>query len=297
MPLTTAGSLEVAPARPFAGVAAWYRARPWLPIALVLCAWAVMPGIRRLFDWRMGGFASVSLLSIVPLIALLPAAFALTYRAKLRFVDRRLAFCAWLWTGGFGFAFAVALANGGSPFAATYALAQFMLPMAFGLWVATLELPPEVLYERTADVLLWLATLLSLYAVLQFVSPPPWDVSWMLQAHIGSIGQPYPYQLRAFSTLNSPGVFTDFLDVALAVNFPRLMTARSPLRIAQFVVCIAALALTMVRTGWLGFAVAFITYIALTPHRARNLAVLGGVAVLGAVIMFNASTLLGNPTW
>jgi hypothetical protein len=292
--LTNASPLALAPERPFAGVVAWCRARPWLAISLVLGAWALMPGVRRLLDWRAGGFASVSVLSIVPLIALIPAVLALTYGGKLRYVDRRLALCAWLWTGGFGFAFVVALANGGSPFAASYALAQFMLPMAFGLWVATLDLPVDVLYERIANVLLWLSTPLCLYAALQFVAPPPWDVSWMLHANIASIGQPYPYQLRPFSTLNGPGVFADFLDITMAINLPRLITARSPLRIAQFALCFAALALTMVRTGWLGFAVAVVTYIALTPHRARNLAVFGGVAVVGAVIIVNASVLLGS---
>ena len=256
-----------------------------------------MPGVRRLFDWRSGGFASVSVLSIVPLIALIPAVLALTYGGKLRYVDRRLALCAWLWTGGFGFAFVVAVATGGSPFAASYTLAQFMLPMAFGLWVATLDVPVEVLYERVANILLWLSTPLCLYAVLQFVVPPPWDVSWMRHANIASIGEPYPYQLRPFSTLNGPGVFADFLDITIAINLARLITSRSaPADRQQFVsFCIVALALTMVRTGWLGFAVAVVTYILLTPHRARNLAVFGGVAAVAAVIIVNASVLLGSP--
>ena len=292
--MTSASPLALAPDRPFAGIIAWCRARPWLAIALVLGAWALMPGVRRLFDWRAGGFASVSVLSIVPLVALVPAALALTYGGRLRYVDRRLALCAWLWTGGFGFAFVVALANGGSPFAATYALGQFMLPMAFGLWVATLDVPAGVLYERIANVLLWLSTPLCLYAALQFAAPPPWDVSWMRHANIVSIGPPLPYQLRPFSTLNGPGVFADFLDITLAINLPRLIASRSPLRIAQFSLCLAALALTMVRTGWLGFAVAIVAYLALTPHRTRNLAVFGGVAVVVAVVILNASLLLGG---
>ncbi len=294
MGLTHAAPLALAPDRPFAGIVAWYRARSWLPIALVLGAWALMPGVRRLFDWRAGGFASVSLLSIVPLIALVPAVVALTYGGKLRYVDRRLVLCAWLWTGGFGFAFVIALANGGSPLAASYELAQFMLPMAFGLWVASLDVPSDVLYERIANILLWLSTPLCLYAALQFAAPPPWDVSWMRHANIVSIGPPYPYQLRPFSTLNGPGVFADFLDITMAINLPRLVRSRSPLLIAQFSLCIASLALTMVRTGWLGFAVAIITYIVLTPHRARNLAVFGGMAVIVAVLIANASVLLGS---
>ena len=292
--MTNASLLALAPERPFAGVVAWCRARPNLAVTIVLGTWALMPEVRRLVEWRAGGFASVSVLSIVPLIALIPAVLALSYGGKLRYVDRRLALCAWLWIGGFGSAFVVALANGGSPFAASYALAQFILPMAFGLWVATLDLPVDVLYERIANVLLWLATPLCLYAALQFVAPPPWDVFWMQHANIVSIGQPSAYQFRPFSTLNGPAVFADFLDITIAINLPRLIKSRSPLWIARFTLCIAVLALTMVRTGWLGFAVAVVTYIALTPNRARNLAVFGGVAAIVAAVIVNASVLLGS---
>lgn len=268
--------------------------RPWLPIALVLGAWALMPEVRRLVDWRAGGFASVSVLSVVPLIALVPAALALTYGGKLLLVDRRLIACAWVWTGGFGFACVIAVANGGSPFAATYAFALFMLPMAFGLWVATLDMPLEVLYERIAGILLWLSTPLCVYAAFQFVAPPPWDVSWMLHAGVASIGEPYPFQLRPFSTLNGPGVFADFLDITIVFNLPRLIASRSVLRHVQLALCVAALALTMVRTGWIGIAAGVLTYILLTPRRARNLAVLGSVAVVGAIVILNASSLLGS---
>ena len=278
--MTTASPLALAPDRPFAGLAAWYRSHQWLPVVVVLGLWAVMPGVRRLFDWKLG-FASVSVLSIVPLLALIPAVVALIYRGQLRRVDRRLLACAWLWTGGFGVAFLVGAMTSGSPFAAAYSLVQFLLPMAFGLWVSTLNVATGELYDRVASAMLWLSTPLCLYAALQFVAPPPWDVAWMMNANIASIGRPSPYQLRPFSLLNSPGIFADFLDVAIALNLPRLLSSRSTLRIAQFALCIAALALTMVQTGWLGFAVGVVTYLVLVPHRARNLAVLGAVAGIG----------------
>lgn len=291
--MTTASPLALAPDRPFAGLAAWYRSHQWLPVVVVLGLWAVMPGVRRLFDWKLG-FASVSVLSIVPLLALIPAVVALIYRGQLRRVDRRLLACAWLWTGGFGVAFLVGAMTSGSPFAAAYSLVQFLLPMAFGLWVSTLNVATGDLYDRVASAMLWLSTPLCLYAALQFVAPPPWDVAWMMNANIASIGQPFPYQLRPFSLLNSPGIFADFLDVTIALNLPRLLSSRSTLRIAQFALCIAALALTMVRTGWLGFAVGVVTYLVLVPHRARNLAVLGAVAGIGGVLLLNAPTLLGS---
>jgi putative inorganic carbon (hco3(-)) transporter len=291
--LTNTSFIEFAPDRPFARVAAWWRARPWLAIVIVLGLWALMPGVRRLFDWR-AGFASLSVLSIVPLVALVPSVVALTYGGRVRRVDPRLLACAWLWCGGFGISFVVAVMSGNSPFAAAYELAQFILPMTFGLWVATLNVPLPELYDRVAGAMLWLSTPLCLYAFVQFVAPPPWDVAWMINANIASIGHPFPYELRPFSLLNSPGVFADFLDVTLVLNLPRLLWSRSPLQWAQFGLCVVALALTMVRTGWLGFAVGVVTYILLVPRPARNLAVLGTVVGLGAILLAYAPTLLGS---
>ena len=254
----------------------------------------MMPGIRRLFDWRAGGFASISVLSIVPLLALVPALIALTYGGRLRLVDKRLVACAWVWTGGFSIAAVIGIANGVSPAAAGYAFAQFLLPAAFGLWIASLDMPADVLYHRIASIFLWLSTPLCLYAAFQFVSPPAWDVAWMHSAGILSIGKPFPYELRPFSTLNAPGVFADFLVITIALNLPRLIVARAPLRYAQFALCVAALVLTMVRTGWLGFVVALVTYFFLTPNRGRNLAVFSLIAVVGSLVVFNASALLGS---
>jgi putative inorganic carbon (HCO3(-)) transporter len=286
--------LPFAPARPFAGVTAWLGARPWSGIYAVALAWVLMPAIRRLFDWRAGGFTSLSVLSLVPLLALIPALVALTYGGRLQYVDRRLLICAWVWTGGFTYSLIVAFANGVNPAGAVYAYLQFMLPMAFGLWVASLKTPRAELYDRTAGFLLALSMPICLYAAYQFIAPPPWDVSWMRAVNVLSIGHPFPYQLRPFSTLNGPGILADFLDVTIALNLPRLLTARSPLRLLQFSLCVGTLALTMVRTGWLGFAVAILTYILLTPNRTRNLMAFAGVAAVCSLLILNFPTLLGD---
>jgi putative inorganic carbon (HCO3(-)) transporter len=283
---------SLAPIRPLMAVSIprWVDSR--FAFAFVFGAWVVMPGIRRVFDWH-AGFASVSVLSIVPLVALLPFAILLVYGGRLLSVDRRILFCAWLWISGFSFAFVVAVVNGGSITAALYSLAQFILPMAFGLWVATLDLPMSLLFDRVAGLLLWISTPLCLYAVLQFVAPPPWDVEWLRNAHVVSIGIPAPYALRPFSTLNGPEVFAAFLDITMLLNLPRLVSSRRMFRATQFLLCLATLLLTMDRTGWLGLATALVVYIALSPHRARNLAITGAAFVV-ALLTINASSLLGS---
>jgi hypothetical protein len=272
------------------GVAAWWRAQPLLPITFVLVLWAIMPEIRRLIDWKIG-FNYIAVASIVPLLALLPFAALVLYRdhAKLR---RSIALCAWLWAGGFGYAFAVALVAGNG-LAAIYSGLNFVLPMFFGLWVATLDIPPESLSERVAAIALWIATPLAVYAVFQYVVLPEWDAAWMLNTNLVSIGIAAPFQFRPFSTLNAPGPFADFLVAVLLLNLPRLKRP-SPLQLAQIMLLVGVLVLTMVRTAWLAAAVGLFAYLLMSPNRAKNLAIFSLVGVVCALLVFNAGALLGN---
>ncbi len=275
---------------PLESSVSWLRARPWVFAYSVLLLWTLIPEVRRLVDFRLG-YNSISLISIVPLLSLLPFAASFLYlRAKK--LHRAMAICAWLWFGGFTCSFAVGIANG-DKFATTYAFVEFVLPTLFGLWLATVDAPSAVVFDKISGFLLWLAMPIALYGVFQFVSPPPWDQAWMRHAHIVSIGLPEPFMLRPFSTLNGPGTFADFLVTVILLSLPRLGRIK-PVQIAQLTLLVGTLALTMVRSSWLAFALGVLAYIVMSPRRARNLMIFAGVGILGTVLVFNASELLGS---
>lgn len=275
---------------PLESSVSWLRARPWVFVYSVLLLWTLIPEVRRLVDFRLG-YNSISLISIVPLVSLLPFAAAFLYlRAKK--LHRAMAICAWLWFGGFTCSFAVGIANG-DKFATTYAFVEFVLPTLFGLWLATVDAPSAVVFDKISGFLLWLATPIALYGVFQFVSPPAWDQAWMRHAHIVSIGLPEPFMLRPFSTLNGPGTFADFLVTVILLSLPRLGRIKL-VQIAQLTLLIGTLALTMVRSSWLAFALGVVAYIAMSPRRGRNFTIFAGVGILGAILVFNASNLLGS---
>jgi putative inorganic carbon (hco3(-)) transporter len=273
------------------GSIAWLRARPWVAILVVISAWALVPELRRLIDWKVG-FNSISVVSVLPLLALVPFALPFIYGKQLAKIPWPMLVLGWIWLGGFTFSLAVA-ATTGSLFAALYSFAQFCLPTIFGLWVASLSIPVRELFDRVAIFMLWLATPLALYGALQFAAPPPWDVTWMLYAKITSIGVPLPFQLRPFSTLNSPGIFADFLVMTIMLNLPRLRSIK-PIAMAQLAFLMAILILTMVRSDWIALVVGVVTYIVMSPGRAKNLTILGGVVVLISVLVVNVSALLGS---
>jgi hypothetical protein len=269
----------------------WLRARPWIAVLVVIATWALIPEVRRLIDWKIG-FNSISVVSVLPLLALVPAAIPFIYGKKLGALEWPMLVLGWLWFGGFTFSLAVS-ATTGNTVPALYSYAQFCLPAIFGLWVASLSIPVRLLFERVAVFMLWLATPLALYGALQFAAPPAWDVSWMLYAKITSIGVPLPFQLRPFSTLNSPGTFADFLVMTIMFNMPRLRSAK-PLMLGQLAFCMAILLLTMVRSDWIALVVGVVAYIVLSPGRARNLTMLAGVFAVIAVLVVNVSALLGS---
>jgi putative inorganic carbon (hco3(-)) transporter len=288
--IATARPLRGASDWSLGGVAAWWRAHPWLPIAFVVMLWAIMPGVRRLIDWRIG-FNYIAIASIVPLLALIPFAVLVLYRDLGKF-RRSIAVCAWLWAGGFGYAFFVGLVTGNG-LAAVYSVLNFILPMFFGLWVATLDVAPEALSERVAAIALWIATPLALYAVFQYVALPAWDAEWMRNTQIISIGTPAPFQFRPFSTLNAPGPFADFLVAVLLLNLPRLKRL-SGLQLAQIMLLVGVLVLTMVRTAWIATALGVFVYLLMSPNRAKNLAIFSLVGAVCTLLVLNAGVLLGN---
>jgi hypothetical protein len=261
-------------------------------VYLVLLVWALAPGLRRVIDWK-SSFNAVSIVSILPLIALIPAAIAIAMNARSRSLPREAVVVFWLWLGAFGYAYAVALAIGNAV-AATYTLAGFLLPMFFGIWLMFADRSDATItYERIASFALAISVPVSLYACFQFVAPPPWDVLWMQQTQLVSIGIPEPFQFRVFSTLNAPGPFADFLIYVLIFNLPRIAGATF-LRGCAIAIDVVALGLTLARADWIALGVAIVVFVALSPRKLANLSVIGVVALVFALFAVNAGTLFGS---
>jgi hypothetical protein len=119
------------------------------------------------------------------------------------------------------------------------------------------------------------AAAMALYGVAQFANPPAWDATWMRGvAELGfdSIGRPEPYQLRAFSTMNSPGAFGAILSAGMVIALKR----RLPVCLLAILPMLAGLALCQYRSLWAATLLA-IVMVALAPGagvRRANIAAL-----------------------
>jgi len=254
--------------------------------------WLVNPEIRRLVDWKIG-FNSVSVISGIPLALLLPFWYDVLVRGAWRRLPLPMLVAAWCWIGAFAYGFAISLVAG-RLLPGAYTFADFMLPLGLGLWIATRdEISAAAALERISRLVFVGATVLGMYGIIQYILVPPWDAYWMVNAGIGSIGKPLPFQVRVFSMLNSAGPFGNFMFVALALVTPRL-SFKNPRLLAQAGIWIAAFALSSDRSAWLAYAVFLLCYFVLSPRRFSAMRAAGLAAALAVGMTLSLSALTGS---
>ena len=282
--------------------------RPWVGYACIVVAlWVFIPELRRLVDWRIGAGVG-SVLPLVPLAAMLPAALTLRSWANgvagIVFV---LMFAATSYAAVVGFA----SGNGLGP--VIYTWADFLLPLAFGAWLAQRAATDAAGFARFTRIVLFLAAGSAAYGIIAYATLPPWEAQWLSSgAFTVSTGVAAPFGFRVYATMNNPGIFATFVALVLLLNVPNFVHRRA-LDLMAGSVCFAALALSLVRSAWIALAVGLIVYLVLSPARAKlTSAVLiivglltvpaaaivalpgGADAMSGVVTRFSSLTDIGN---
>ncbi len=221
----------------------------------VLAVWAVAPELRRVVDWSMNEYTSLSLIALAPFLVSL-----LCMLSILKNVDRISPFISKMML-----LFAVILAYGmilgitKYTLSAVFELLYYVVPFLMFPYLA-LRSPSEKEKDGLVVSYIVIAFFVSLYGIIQFIFAPPWDVFWMNNAEMMSIGSPVPYELRVFSTLNSPGPAAAFLFGAL---IPMLLDKRwrSGLGWIAMLIIATCLVLTLVRSVWIGLIVTVLLYL------------------------------------
>ena len=93
--------------------------------------------------------------------------------------------------------------------------------------------------------------LMAIYGIAQYINPQPWDADWMVNAQslgLDSIGVPKPFELRVFSTMNSPGSLAAMLMFGTLAAFHRRLSIMLPV----IILAVVALLLTQYRAIWAG---------------------------------------------
>jgi putative inorganic carbon (HCO3(-)) transporter len=166
-----------------------------------------------------------------------------------------------------------------SPAAAAFAL--FAYGTAVGCFVIGYREGGERGPLSLPLVLMAATPFLALYAFAQYYLPlPEWDHVWFETVDIVTAGSPEEGRIRVWGTLNSPGTFA----VILAITAIVFVASRrfSPVRVAALLVVSGALALTFVRSAWIGLAMAILVTVVVTRGVATRR--LGAVALMFALL-------------
>jgi hypothetical protein len=106
-----------------------------------------------------------------------------------------------------------------------------------------------------------------------------------------SFGRAEPFQVRVFSTLNSPGPFGNYMALLMLLSLPEL-TPKRPLLTAQFILWLVAFGLSLDRSGWVMFMLGAALYLVGTGKLQRLVAI---GAVFAAAFVLVPALLPDNP--
>lgn len=184
--------------------------RPKMLVAYTLLIWAVAPELRRIADWSEGVYHSVSLLSLAPLLT--GVTLIIPLLREIHNIQKASTRIMLLFAVALGYGALIGLAKNGM--GSVYDLANYIVPLLLLPYFAVTKFKPKDI-DRLLTAFANIAVLVAIYGIVQYLTVPPWDVFWMKHADMMSIGNPYPLEIRVFSTLNSPGPAATFLAFAL----------------------------------------------------------------------------------
>lgn len=133
----------------------------------------------------------------------------------------------------------------------------------------------DEMVQAAASAFVVILPITGVIGLVQYVDPPAWDRYWMQFAPIMSAGQPIPFGVRTFSSMNGPASFATFTAFGLL-----LVCFLRPRSFALLFAIPAALAffLSLYRTAWMMLAVAILFCLMFAATRVR-----AGVILLGLV--------------
>ncbi|MGB3759722.1 MAG: O-antigen ligase family protein [Rivularia sp. (in: cyanobacteria)] len=228
-----------------------YLRYPILYIGFTWWLWFITPFVTRIVDLKSGFDPSRFMLVSQYLVTLLTLHTFLVYLPKS------------LRQGGLPFVMAFLGVFYGAligliktaPMTVARGIFAWLTPVvfAFFLFIKWREYPQyRQVLQRT---FIWGTLIMGAYGVWQFIVAPEWDVFWLVETELKSMGNPEPLGLRVWSTMSSPAPFSAVMMAGLLL----LLTHAHYLNIPATAVGYLSFLLTSVRTLWGAWLVGLVT--------------------------------------
>ena len=231
-----------------------YISRPILYVQYTLWVWFLTPLARRIVDWRFE-YTDPNFVLLAPFLVSGVAGLTLlrpSVRANIRIP---VAFVLCGSAVVYGFIVGMVQHPSGETI---YGFVNWLCPLLFGIHLYINWHRYNEYRAAITNTFLWGILIMGLYGTYQFFFPPTWDTFWLTnvqyQAPNPSFGQPEPFAVRVWSTLNAPGPFANTMMVGLLL----LLVTRSAVKLPAAVAGYLSFLLSGVRTAWLSWSVGLV---------------------------------------
>jgi putative inorganic carbon (hco3(-)) transporter len=250
-------------------IALYQNDRSWGIVAMFLL-WFAAPLLRRIFALLTGPIENDPL-SLAPFLATAAIAAIELARVHVPSGVRRVLLLA---AAGFAIGLPAGLLAG--PRAAIYAFVAYLAAVAGA--VLGFSERGSLRDSNLRRVLLVAIPVIAAYAIAQHYLPfPIWDRAWLDETEFSSIGDvTRQEEIRAFSSLNSPGALAPLLGLTL-LCYMTVFRHRA-ISAAAAALTLVALSVTFVRSAWVSLIVAGLAHVIASRGRSARLVL--GVAVV-----------------
>ncbi|HEX4065523.1 MAG TPA: O-antigen ligase family protein [Acidobacteriaceae bacterium] len=256
-----------------------YRRFPVTYVSFVWWLFFLVCFARRVIDYR-SGYSDQNVILATPLLAAMVCAPALFEQRVLWKLPIALPFVLGFASALYGLGVGVLCIPAKTLLVSTIG---WFAPLIFGFFILSEFLDGE---RREAHIhslsrtFCWGILIMGAYGIYQYVVAPAWDVLWMNDSAMGSIGSPEPFGIRVFGTMNGPGPFA----YAIVAGLMLVLCRRGLLSAVAGALGVGALLLTSVRAAWAALAVGLLLFlIREKKYRARALLAISLVGVCIAV--------------
>ena len=239
--------------------------------------WFLSPEVRRLADWSKGSFTPTSLIQVAPLAVTMISGLSL-----IRFypvLAQRRGLPVLLTLAGLGYAFIIGVVSSG-PLAALYDLANWAYPILIGFHIMAHSRQYPAFRDTIVNTFIWGMLLMGGYGLVQFFIMPQWDALWMLGSQMNSQGDPVPFGVRVFSTMNSSGPFA----LAMMGAMVYVMAANHRLRWVAGALGFLSFCLSLVRSTWGGWVIAMLIQLVKSNNKVRIRIVASALLLTGLCV-------------
>ena len=241
-----------------------------LYVTLVVWLFMLTPFVRRVVEWHSGSSA-VTVIMAAPMLAAM--AGMVVYRhdwpAVWRYLPR-----PWIYIVlALVYSLVVGVLTSGVV-SILPGIVSWFGPLCFGTYIFwNRDRIPELMSSLRMNFLVGVLVT-SLYGLYQYFFLAPWDAYWMETSNLTSIGNPFPMQVRVFSTMNAPQPFADFLIFGLLLS----ITSTKWVRLLAVPLGVLVLGLTSSRSAWIAcvFSLGYVIISLSAKQRIQIFAILVG---------------------